>query len=225
MSALPFHELPPVLATLGWDRTWHDLIESDPETRAVRRPARVTLHGRDAWRVHDGIDEHTVGVRGRLRELHSLPVGGDWVLLSGTSRDDAVIEALLPRRTALVRKVAGNRTDEQVVAANVDVVLVCVPMHSLNPRRLERELTLVWDSGAQPVVAVTKTDLAHDLGADLDEALAEIRAISVGVDVLDVSSYDGDGLEAVRALMPEGVTVTPNSIDFFITKYCISFTQ
>lgn len=207
MSALPFHELPPVLATLGWDRTWHDLIESDPETRAVRRPARVTLHGRDAWRVHDGIDEHTVGVRGRLRELHSLPVAGDWVLLSGTSRDDAVIEALLPRRTALVRKVAGNRTDEQVVAANVDVVLVCVPMHSLKPRRLERELTLVWDSGAQPVVAVTKTDLAHDLGADLDEAIAEIRAISVGVDVLAVSSYDGDGLEAVRALMPEGVTV------------------
>jgi ribosome biogenesis GTPase len=207
VSALPFHDLPPVLAALGWDRTWHDLIEAEPETRAVRRPARVTLHGRDAWRVHDGVDEHTVGVRGRLRELHSLPVAGDWVLLSGISRDDAVIEALLPRRTALVRKVAGNRTDEQVVAANVDVVLVCAPMHSLNPRRLERELTLVWESGAQPVVAVTKTDLAEDLGADLDEALAEIRAIALGVDVLAVSSYDGDGLDAVRALMPEGVTV------------------
>jgi ribosome biogenesis GTPase len=207
VSALPSHELPPVLAALGWDRTWHDLIDPTDDAVVVRRPARVTLHGRDAWRVHDGVDEHTVGVRGRLREAHTLPVAGDWVLLSGASRDDAVIEAVLPRRTALVRKVAGNRTSEQVVAANVDVVLVCAPMHSLNPRRLERELTLVWESGAQPVVAVTKSDLAEDLGADLDEALGEIRAIAVGVEVLAVSSYDGDGLDAVRALMPEGVTV------------------
>lgn len=207
MSALPFHDLAPVLVPLGWDPGWHDLIDHDPDA-AARRPARVTLHGRDAWRVHDGVDEHTVGVRGRLRsEAHSLPVAGDWVLLGGSSRDDAVIEGVLPRRTALVRKVAGNRTDEQVVAANVDVVLVCAPMHSLNARRLERELTLVWESGARPVVAVTKADLAADLGLDLEDALADIRATVVGAEVLAVSSYDGDGLEAVRSLMPEGVTV------------------
>ena len=194
------------LRALGWDETWIDLYRAaDPDGR--RRPARVTLQGRDAWRVHDGSGELTVGVRGRLRaEPHGLPVAGDWVLLGGTSRDDAVIDHVLPRRTNLARKVAGSRTEEQVVAANVDVVLVCVALHSVNLRRLERELTIVWESGARPVVVVTKSDLAPDLGVDLRDALAEVGAAAVGVEVVAVSSYDGDGLDAVRALVPPGVT-------------------
>jgi ribosome biogenesis GTPase len=194
------------LAALGWDQTWTDLHRAaDPA--GSWRPARVTLQGRDAWRVHDGTGELTVGVRGRLRAgPHGLPVAGDWVLLGGTSHDDAVIEAVLPRRTTLARKAAGTRTEEQVVAANVDVVLVCAALHSLNLRRLERELTIVWESGARPVVVVTKSDLAPDLGVDVEDALAEVRPVAVGVEVVAVSSYDGDGLDAVRALVPPGVT-------------------
>lgn len=188
----------PSLADLGWDRSF--LL---PGELPDARPARVTLQGRDVWRVHDGLAEHTVGVRGRLRaEPRSLPVAGDWVLLAG-SVDDPVIEAVLPRRTSLVRKQAGQRTVEQVIAANVDVVLVCAPAHSLNARRLERELTVVWESGATPVVVVTKSDLLHD---DVAETLAEVRGVALGVEVLAVSSYDGDGLDEVRALMPPGVT-------------------
>jgi ribosome biogenesis GTPase len=194
----------PPLADLGWDQSWNDLhLTSDPQ--GAWRPARVTLQGRDVWRVHDGDRELTVGVRGRLRE-RELPVAGDWVLLGGTSHDDAVVEDMLARRTSLTRKVAGQRTEEQVVAANVDVVLVCSPLHSLNLRRLERELTIVWESGATPAVAVTKADLVDDLGTDLDAALDEVRSVAVGVEVLAVSSYDGDGLEGVRALLPRGVT-------------------
>ena len=193
----------PDLASLGWDAGWRSLLTPDDP---ASRPARVTLQGRDAWRVHDGVDERTVGVRGRLRAApDGLPVAGDWVLMAG-SPSDPVIEGVLPRRTSLVRKVAGQRTQEQVVAANVDVVLVCSPLHSVNPRRLERELTLVWESGARPVVAVTKADLAEDLGTDLEGALGEIRSVAVGVEVLAVSSYDGDGLDAVLALLPPGVT-------------------
>ena len=193
----------PPLAVLGWDQTWNDLHRTaDPDARW--RPARVTLQGRDVWRVHDGESETNLGVRGRLRSTPgSLPVAGDWVLVSGATADDAVIEHLLPRRSALVRKVAGQRTDEQVVAANVDVVLVCAPAHSLNARRLERELTLAWESGATPYVVVTKSDL---LGDDLQETLDEVRAVAVGAEVLAVSSYDGDGLDAVRSLLAEGVT-------------------
>ncbi len=205
MSSVPFPTAPP-LGLLGWDQTWTDLASGAHPTPARAtpwRPARVTLQGRDAWRVHDGVGERSVGVRGRLRaESHSLPVAGDWVLLGGTSPDDAVIEHVLSRRTSLVRKVAGARTDEQVVAANVDVVIVCAPIHSLNPRRLERELTIVWESGARPVVAVTKVDLSDDL----DETVGEVRAIALGVDVLAVSSFDGEGLDQVRALIPVGVT-------------------
>lgn len=187
-------------ADLGWDLTWADLVGSDNHLT----PARVTLHGRDVWRVHDGTTEHSVGVRGRLRQDgHGLPVAGDWVLLGGAVDSGAVIERVLPRRTALVRKVAGARTDEQVVAANVDVVLVCAPIHSLNARRLERELTLVWESGATPVVAITKSDLADDAV----ETVEELRSIAIGVEVLAVSSYDGVGLEQVRSFLPPGVTM------------------
>jgi ribosome biogenesis GTPase len=162
------------------------------------------LEGRDVWRVHDGFAETNVGVRGRLRESPaSLPVAGDWVLLSGSSADEAIIEHVLHRRTALSRKAAGQRTDEQVVAANVEAVLICTPAHSVNVRRLERELMIVWDSGAAPYVLVTKSDLLED---QLAETLDAVRGVAIGADVLSVSAYDGDGLDVVRSLLPEGVT-------------------
>ncbi|MGD9955931.1 MAG: ribosome small subunit-dependent GTPase A [Candidatus Nanopelagicales bacterium] len=184
----------PSLADLGWDPSFLPDV-APPHAR----PARVTLQGRDVWRVHDGVAEHSAGVRGRLRaEPGSLPVAGDWVLLG-----DDVIESVLPRRTALVRKQAGQRTVEQVLAANVDLVLVCAPAHSLNARRLERELTVVWESGATPYVVVTKSDLLLD---DVAETLDEVRSIAIGVEVLAVSSYVGDGLDAVRDLLAPGIT-------------------
>ncbi len=189
--------VPIPLADLGWDPSLSPDLPDD------LRPARVTLHGRDVWRVHDGATELSVPVRGRLRQdPHGLPVAGDWVLLAGAG-DDSVVESVVPRRTALVRKVAGARTEEQVVAANVDVVLICAPVHSLNARRLERELTLVWESGARPVVAITKADLDDEVS----ETVAEIAAIAVGAEVLAVSSYDGAGLDEVRGLMPAGTTM------------------
>jgi ribosome biogenesis GTPase len=189
--------VPIPLADLGWDPSLSSPVPDD------LRPARVTLQGRDVWRVHDGEVELSVPVRGRLRQdPHGLPVAGDWVLLAGVG-DASVVESVVPRRTALVRKVAGARTEEQVVAANVDVVLVCAPVHSLNARRLERELTLVWESGARPVVAITKSDLDDDVS----ETVAEIAAIALGAEVLAVSSYDGAGLDEVRALMPPGTTM------------------
>jgi ribosome biogenesis GTPase len=193
--------LPVSLRDLGWDEGWDALaaeLEPDP-TRA--RPARVTLQGRDLWRVHDGERERALGVRGRLRrDERALPVAGDWVLLAP---DGDVIESVLPRRTALVRKVAGVRTDEQAVAANPDVVVVCTPAHSINPRRLERELTAVWESGATPVVALTKADL-DDAPA---ETVAELGAVALGVEVLAVSSYDDVGIDDVRRLVPPGRTL------------------
>ncbi len=190
------------LPALGWDPLW-DGARLDADPSLSLRPARVTLQGRDAWRVHDGDVELVVGVRGRLRTGSTLPVAGDWVLLAGSSADDSVVESVLPRRTALVRKAAGNRTEEQVVAANVDVVLVCVPAHSVNPRRLEREITLVWESGARPVVALTKSDLDDEPAETLDG----LRAIAVGAEVIAVSSYDGDGLDDVRRLADGGATL------------------
>lgn len=187
------------LPALGWDARWDDERRSVDPSLSLR-PARVTLQGRDAWRVHDGGRESVVAVRGRVRAAGELPVAGDWVLLAP---GDDVVEHLLPRRTGLLRKEAGQRTVDQVVAANVDVVLVCVPSVAVNLRRLERELTLVWESGARPAVALTKCDLV----ADPTELLEEIGSAAVAVDVLAVSSVDGTGVDGVRSAVAPGTTL------------------
>src|SRR4029453_2601252 len=97
----------------------------------------------------------------------AFPAVGDWVALDPSG---GVIHALIPRRTAIVRHAAGRRTVGQVLGANADVVFVVASLNQeLNPRRLERYLALAWESGAEPVVVLSKADLADDLDASLAE--------------------------------------------------------
>ena len=106
------------------------------------------------------------------------------------------IEAVLPRRSRFSRKVAGELTEEQVVAANIDVVFLVMGLDGdYNPRRIERYLLLAWESGARPVVLLSKADLAPDLPA----ALAEISALAPGVPVHALSAVTHAGLEEVLA--------------------------
>jgi ribosome biogenesis GTPase len=126
------------------------------------------------------------------------PAVGDWVLLRG----DLATE-ILPRRTAFVRTVAGRTSAAQVVAANVDVVLVVDALTGdARLRRVERYLAVAWSSGATPVVVLTKADLCDDVAA----AVQAVREDALGVDVLPVSSVTGEGLAAVRALIGPGRT-------------------
>jgi ribosome biogenesis GTPase len=200
-SARP-RDVPPGLTELGWDDGWRLLAE--PFSALDLRPARVVLQGQDAWRVHDGEGELPTTARGRLRrdDPAHLPVTGDWVLIAGDS-GSAVVDRVLPRRTAMRRKVAGQRTDEQVVAANVELVAICTPADNVNLRRIERELTLVWESGASPVVVVTKCDLVPS-PADVGE---DVSSVALGVPVVLASSYSGTGVEQVRALLTTGRTL------------------
>ncbi len=199
----------PSLADLGWDDRWAQLAEASRIVDRPVRPARVVLQGQDAWRVHDGRGERSARARGRLRHAATLPVTGDWVLVRDeggrTLGSTVLVEAVLPRRSALRRKVAGLRSEEQVIAANVDVVAVCTPADDVNPRRLERELTLVWDSGATPAVVVTKCDLLPN--GSLSDLLDEVGTVAVGVDVIALSVRDGVGMPAVRGLLGVGRTV------------------
>ena len=194
-------------AALGWDAAWASVAA--PHLAAGLLPARVVLQGRDTWRVNDGERERLATLRGRLRHEHAtdpggLPVTGDWVLVHpGDGDGAAVVEQVLPRRTAMSRKVAGARTDEQVVAANVDLVAVCSPADDVNLRRLERELTLVWQSGALPAVVVTKSDLT----ASPDEIRIEVASVALGVPVVLVSSYDSTGIGELAALLAPGRTL------------------
>lgn len=200
----------PSLTDLGWDDGWAQLATDASRTvDHPLRPARVVLQGQDAWRVHDGHTERTARARGRLRHAATLPVSGDWVMVrdeaDDTTHSTVLVEDVLPRRSALRRKVAGARSEEQVIAANVDVVAVCTPADDVNLRRLERELTLVWDSGATPAVLITKSDLLP--GAALPELLAQVGTVAVGVEVIALSVRDDVGVPAVRDLLGAGRTL------------------
>jgi ribosome biogenesis GTPase len=132
----------------------------------------------------------------RLVKLDELPAVGDWV---GLDPDTLLVEAVLPRRTSISRKEVWQATREQVLAANIDVAFLvqALPL-DFNPRRLERYLAMAWESGAQPVVLLTKLDLVDDVTPYLDA----VEAVTLGsCPALAVSAKTGEGLDALRPFL------------------------
>lgn len=170
-------------------------------SRPDLEPARVvTALGLDLAVVTASHPSLLARPSGRLRHAlapHQLPTVGDWVAIA-VPRDAGavVIHHVLPRQTQLVRRAAGRRDQDQVVAANVDTFLIVTSANrDASPRRLERYLTAVWDSGAAPVVVVNKIDL---VGPDaLAAVLAELAAVAPGVPIVPVSAHDGAGVTAL----------------------------
>ena len=130
-------------------------------------------------------------------EADSLSAVGDWVAARPTPGEaTATIEAVLPRRSQFSRKVAGELTEEQIVAANIDTVFLVMGLDGdYNPRRLERYLLLAYESGASPVVMLNKSDVADHLSEDMDE----IRGLAVGIPVHAVSAKERTGHRGLRA--------------------------
>ncbi|MDQ3874621.1 MAG: ribosome small subunit-dependent GTPase A [Actinomycetota bacterium] len=190
------------LHDLGWDPSFDDAFE--PYRRDNLIPARVAArhHGPCELLTELG---RLGGIPAGSLDDGELPAVGDWVAarpLAGERK--AVIQAVLPRRSAFTRKEAWRRTAEQVVAANVDTVfLVTAFGGDLNPRRLERYLTAAWDGGANPVIVVNKSDIADDVRAEL----AEIESVAFGVPVHAVSAATGNGLESLEPHLGRGRTV------------------
>jgi ribosome biogenesis GTPase len=116
----------------------------------------------------------------------------------------AVIHSILPRKTKFTRKIAGNRTEEQVITANIDFVFVMTSLNrDFNLRRLERYLTIAWNSGANPVIILSKADLCPDAGAKV----IEVEKVSAGVPVHAISVWNGTGLNALSSYFQEGQTI------------------
>ncbi len=173
------------LAMLGWT------AELAHQLPAGLEPARVAIQHRGVLVVYGASGER------RVASIPDVAVG-DWVGL----RDEA-IAATLPRRSAITRNAAGGRTERQVLAANVDIAfLVNALGGDLEPRRLERFLVAVWQSGATPVVALTKCDL-H---ADASEQALAVAEVAVGVPVHLVSGVTGEGCAELRAYLRPGAT-------------------
>ncbi len=179
------------LSLLGWTP------DRDGELPPGARPGRVARVDRGRLTVLTADGELRVHPAPAVLE-DTGPAVGDWVALRGE-----LAVAVLPRRTAFTRVVAGRTSAEQVVAANLDLVLVVDALTTApRLRRVERYLAVAWGSGATPVVVLTKADLCDDVPA----ALAAVAEDAVGVDVLAVSSVTGEGLAAVRALLGPGRT-------------------
>jgi ribosome biogenesis GTPase / thiamine phosphate phosphatase len=186
------------LAALGWT----DELEAAFTSHAERgfRPARVVAEHRGGYYVRSELGDRLAHARGRLRDDEiwgGMPAVGDWVVVCDAPGDGFAIEALLPRRTKVSRKTPWLKAEEHILVANVDtVVLVSGLDADFNPRRLERYLTAAWDSGADPVIVLTKLDVCDDRAKVL-----EAEAVAVGVPVYPVSNVTGEGLDAVRGLL------------------------
>jgi len=170
-------------------------------------PGRVTVQLRGHYIVATDHGELNAQLSGRFMheaEEAGHPAVGDWVALAARPEEGSgTIHAVLARRTAFTRKAADSVQTVQVVAANVDIAFLVTAMNGdFNARRLERYLASAWQSGARPVVVLTKADLCHDPEA----AIAEAEAVAVGAPVLAISSLTGEGLEALRAYLKPGET-------------------
>ena len=194
------------LTALGWDDTLAEQFE--PHAAAGLVAGRVAVQHRGAYDVLTELGELRCDVAGRLYDESTspadLPAVGDWVAVAPRSDEQAgTIHAVLPRRTKFSRKTAWQAAEEQVLAANIDVVFIVSSLNEdLNLRRLERYLILARESGAQPVVLLTKSDLA----ADVADAPAAVDSIAADVPVVVLSSVSGEGLDAVRSWLRPGVT-------------------
>jgi len=187
---------------LGWDDQREHEIAKWPRHML---PARVLVEHRGAYSVLTARGQLWAQVTGKLRHdagsRADLPTTGDWIVAEIHDGDQASIHAVLSRRTKFSRNIAGKATDEHVIAANIDVsFLVASLEHEVNLRRIERYLTLAWSGGTDPVVVLTKSDLAGD-PEDIVYELERVESIALGVPVLLTSSTTGAGLEDLRDVL------------------------
>ena len=195
------------LHSLGWDAFFSSQM-ADFEDQETCFPARVISGGRKVIRVQARPDTVILAeVAGRLvHEAQSqvdFPSVGDWVWCEPSGPDRATIRQIFKRKTILVRKAAGSANEEQVLAANVDTVFIVSSLNNdFNVARIERYLTLVWMSGATPVVLLTKADLCENP----DSFVAEVQKLAPDLLVHAISSKDGSGLNELHPYLQAGRT-------------------
>ncbi|EXJ13503.1 ribosome small subunit-dependent GTPase A [Imhoffiella purpurea] len=194
------------LAALGWTQWFEQRVDCDTSHTI----ARVAAVDRDRLLLLDGTGSFRAKLAGGLlhrhRFPHDLPCVGDWVCLERQPGDDfAIVHSVVERRTALRRKSAGNAVEYQMIAANLDTVMIVQSCHfDFNLKRLERYLVMVMDGGADPCVLLTKTDLVDpDVLAD---QLSEIEAMGLMPPVLTLSNVTQDGLSALKGFLAPGKT-------------------
>ena len=196
------------LSQLGWDSFFEEQFKQVKIPNSI--PARIASESRELYKVYSEQGELAAKISGKMRYLAGeeghLPAVGDWVVIvPQVNEKSAIIHAMIPRKSRFSRKVAGEETKEQVVAANVDTVFIVSGLdggRNLNLRRIERYLTLAWNSGASPVIVLNKTDLCPDLKASIDS----VETVAMGVPVHALSARERSGLDELAQYLKNGKT-------------------
>ncbi len=190
---------------------WSEFFEANFKSYATDRYTwgRVALEHKNFFRVYTQHGDVLAEISGKLRHeavnRSDLPAVGDWVVIRARPEHDRVIiEAVLPRRTSFARKIAGSRTEEQIVAANIDTIFVLTSLNQdFSLRRIERYLIIAWESGANPVIILSKSDLCDRMA----DRITQVQAIARGVPIHAISVVTESGLRDIAQYFERGQTV------------------
>lgn len=198
------------LENYGWHTIHQENFTNIKEEMKLETgvPGRVTLEHKRMYRVVTESGEWLSVCSGSMEyeatERRDFPAVGDWVVVQKMPGEErGIIHAILPRTSIFSRKAAGLTIEEQLIAVNVDIAFLVMSMNKdFNPRRLERYLIAAYDSGAVPIVVLTKKDLSDDPAYYIEEA----TNIALGADIYAVNNMTGEGIEPLRTLLKDGKT-------------------
>ena len=193
------------LEAFGWNEFYaNSFAPFAAEGYGVGRVAVQHKTQYELYTEHGDMRAETTGkMQYEARSKDDLPVVGDWVVTRSRDKDMATIFAILPRKSKFSRKAAGKKTEEQIVAANIDTVFLVSGLDGdYNLRRMERYLVVAWESGAAPVIVLNKVDLCTDIAA----VMQEVDSIALGVPVMVMSALNNQGLAELLSYIKKGTT-------------------
>lgn len=195
------------LHDLGFNSFFENEFSKSEEKSFV--PARIISEHKSMYRIQNEKGEFLAEISGKLRftavNRDDFPTVGDWVYIQELEGENkAIIHSIFPRKTKLSRKAPSKNIEEQILCANIDTIFIVQPMDStFNSNRIERYLTIGWESGAIPIVILTKKDLCDSP----ESILLEAESVAIGTKVYAVSSLQDDGIEPIKTYLSPGKTI------------------
>jgi len=195
------------LESLGWNSYFEQFFQ--PYQVEGFEIGRVTLEHKRLYRILTEQGELLAEISGKFRYnakgIEDYPAVGDWVVIKARwDEKKATIHSILPRKSKFSRKIAGTTTEEQIVATNVDTIfLVNALNHDFNLRRIERYLLTAWESGANPVIVLSKSDLCDNV----NEKIQEVESIAMGVPIHAISAEKNIGIDSLKTYLRDGQTI------------------
>jgi ribosome biogenesis GTPase len=197
------------LLTYGWNDFWDSALSHESPIIQQLTPARVIAQFSHSYKIMTPEGEHSAGVSGKFEfnavNRSDYPAVGDWVMVEMLPHESrSVIHAVLPRRTSMVRKVAGNVNEDQIIGSNMDYMFIVNALNQdFNIRRIERYLIAAWESGAHPVVLLTKADLCEQPA----KFVSEVENAAPGVPICLISAIHNQGKSELLPYLLPGKTI------------------